>query len=248
MSNRELKSLLAGRPTPNTQAKRSSRSGRLTDEMTDSPEEELTQLRADLATAREEVQAKDHELSELRQEALEATSRVGATKEELRQLSLRVETLQKELENSRLVAEVDRLKSLERLREEHAEALARQKEELNYERRRAEEWMQDLKQSFQVDKERLKERIDSLEGSLTTRGSKEKGVAQMSTERAPKEAESAPEGGPELTATAGDPTLSKTTEAGTETHDPVSEPITATPITEPETVTVTTEPITLSLL
>ena len=245
MSNRELKSLLAGRPTPNTQAKRSSRSGRLTDEMTDSPEEELTQLRTDLATAREEVQAKDHELSELRQEALEATSRVGATKEELRQLSLRVETLQKELENSRLVAEVDRLKSLERLREEHAEALARQKEELNYERRRAEEWMQDLKQSFQVDKERLQERIDSLEGSLTTRGSKEKGVARMSTERAPKEAESAPKGGPELTATAGDPTPSKTTEAGTETHDPVSEPITTTPTTEPETVTVTTEPITV---
>ena len=55
--------------------------------------------------------------------------------------------LRQELENSHLHAEVDKMRALENLRVEHRKELVREKEQVDFERKRA-EWVRDLKVSI----------------------------------------------------------------------------------------------------
>ena len=62
------------------------------------------------------------------------------------------ERLTRETESSILRAEVEKLRALEELREEHRRAMER-------ERKLMDDWMQDVKERFRVEKQHLEERI-----------------------------------------------------------------------------------------
>ena len=102
--------------------------------------------------------------------------------------------LRQELENSHLRAEVEKMRALENLREEHKKELVREKEQVDFERKRAEEWVSDLKESFNREKTQLEERVLSLEKALERPCGKSDGgvVLASDTHAPPTTAESAP--------------------------------------------------------
>ena len=71
--------------------------------------------------------------------------------------------LEKEADDVKLRAEVERLRAMEALREEHHKALEREKEQ-------AERWIQDVKEGFKAEKQHLDEKVKALEETATTRG------------------------------------------------------------------------------
>ena len=60
------------------------------------------------------------------------------------------------------------MRAFEELREEHRKELVREKDEVDFERKCAEEWMRDLKASFKVDKRQLEECVATLQKKLET--------------------------------------------------------------------------------
>ena len=114
------------------------------DESSDRTEREAgPAIQAELAAAKATLAKKDHEITQLCEETREATSQAQGAKTEA----------ENQLENSRLRSEVDKMRALEELREEHRKELVREKDQdlVDFERKRAEEWMLDLKASFKVD-------------------------------------------------------------------------------------------------
>ena len=87
------------------------------------------------------------------------TSNALAIQTELKEQSQEVSALKQELENSWLRAEVDKMHALENLREEHRKDLVREKEQVDFERKRAEEWVRDLRDSFNREKMQLEEHV-----------------------------------------------------------------------------------------
>ena len=148
MSQRELRSL-ATTDTPLVKSRL--RSGK-SDPMADQLKERLLQLEAELAGAKTALQAKDNELEQLREQAEEATSNAWDHQAELKEQSKEVSALRQELENSHLRAEVDMMRALENLRKEHRKEIVREKEQVDFERKRADEWVRDLKE-FQSGKD-----------------------------------------------------------------------------------------------
>ena len=231
MSQRELRSL-ATTVTPLTKSRL--RSGKFS--MEGQLKEKLAQLEAELAGAKTALQAKDHEIEQLREKAEEATSNALAIQTELKEQSQEVSALKQELENSRLRAEVDKMHALENLREEHRKDLVREKEQVDFERKRAEEWVHDLRDSFNREKTQLEERVSTLEKALERpRGTTDGGVAPESDEHAPPTtAESATTGGGDgpppddgsTTETAADHTESATESSSEASHSVLLEKVT----------------------
>ena len=159
--------------------------------MADQLKEKLAQLEAELAGTKKALQDKDLELEQLREQAAEATSNAQA---ELKEQSEEVSALRQELENSHLRAEVEKMRALENLREEHKKELVREKEQVDFEPKRAEEWVSDLKESFNQERIQLEECVLSSEKALERpRGKSEGGVVSASdTHAPPTTTESAP--------------------------------------------------------
>ena len=159
MSRRELKALLSDKREKSRTGTRSGRTTVVMNEETD----EVARLKADLATARRAVEEKDRELSELRTAIDHTNAEAAGAKAEAEKHSLTVRTLERDLENERLRADLAMLRALENLRSEHRDELEREKEQMKEERKRMEQWMNDVKESFQRDKEHMQKRIADLE-------------------------------------------------------------------------------------
>ena len=160
MSNRELKSLQELSGTRDVVARKSLRSGLVRGATMDADpqlEERLAQLEAELSQARHSLAQKDFELDRLRGQVEEATLAAdGAQRETERRTQALEERLATEAESSRLRAELEKLRALEDLRDDHQRTLER-------ERKLMDDWMQDVKERFRVEKQHLEERISTLE-------------------------------------------------------------------------------------
>ena len=119
-------------------------------------EDRLAQLEVELSQARHSLEERDTELTRLRSEVEQATLEAQRVAEQRSQAL--EERLVKEAESSLLRAEVEKLRSLEELREEHQRATER-------ERKLMDDWMRDVKERFKVEKQHLEERISVLEAT-----------------------------------------------------------------------------------
>ena len=162
MSSRELKSLQELSGTRDVVTRKSLRSGLVRDATMNAEqqlEDSLAQLEAELSRARHSLAQKDVELDELRSQMEDATREADEAQREAEQRSQALEErLTRETESSILRAEVEKLRALEELREEHRRAMER-------ERKLMDDWMQDVKERFRVEKQHLEERISELEAA-----------------------------------------------------------------------------------
>ena len=164
MSLRELKALAI--PDSQEVAAGSSRSGLVRGtsmETADAEqlglEERLVQLEAELAGANSAIMKKDQDLENYRQELEEAKALATEAHHRAEQHSHALEERLGKEESLALRAEVEKLRALENLREEHRRAIEK-------ERQQVEEWMHDVKERFKVEKQHFEERIASLERQL----------------------------------------------------------------------------------
>ena len=123
-------------------------------------EERLAQLEAELSLATRSLAQKDVELDRLHSQVEEAT-REAQREAEQRSQALE-ERLSRETESSILRAEVEKLRALEELREKHKRVMDR-------ERKLMDDWMQDIKEQFRVEKQHFEERISTLETAARPR-------------------------------------------------------------------------------
>ena len=162
MSHRELRSLQELSGTRNVVANKSLRSGLVRGSTMDANqhlEDRLAELEAELSQARHSLVQKDAELDRLRGQVEEATLAANEVQCEAEQRSQALEErLAAEAESTRLRAEVEKLRALEGLREEHQRTMER-------ERKLMDDWMQDVKERFRVEKQHLEERISALEST-----------------------------------------------------------------------------------
>ena len=155
MSRRELKSLLTGLkdvPTRKSRLRGSNRDRTMSEGTQVVSGAEVAELRAKLATRRQKVEDKDVELDRLRSEV----SQIKADTE------VEVLQLQKQLEEARTLAELDRFRAMEGLREEHQRALRREQAQVDLERERAREQLRALSESFAVEKADLEKKVEEL--------------------------------------------------------------------------------------
>ena len=118
----------------------------------------VEQLEAQLAAARGEVQKKDELLASL---ASDAKAELEEAREKAYSEAQRATRLEQELEHEQLRGEVNKLRALEDLRLEHQRAVEREALQRAAERRRMDEWMNDVRESHLAEKEHLLERIRS---------------------------------------------------------------------------------------
>ena len=163
MSSRELRALIADKPKQTSVGGRTRSSSRRTVECGLEPVMTETESRiAQLESALEEAQRK---LSEQREEFERAKGEadqrledeIEKAKENENQLTLRLKEVQMELDNSHLRAEVERLRAVERAREEERDHLQR--------------WAEDLRERFHVEKKSFEEKIARLEAETASRAS-----------------------------------------------------------------------------
>ena len=117
-------------------------------------EKRLAQMETELSLVAHSLAQKDVELDRLHSQVEEAT-REAQREAEQRSQALE-ERLSRETESSILRAEVEKLRALEELREEHKRAM-------DSERKLMDDWMQDVKERFSVEKQHLEECISMLE-------------------------------------------------------------------------------------
>ena len=118
-------------------------------------EKALTQLKTE----------KDEETQQLRNEAEEARANL-----ELEQK--RSASLEQELRSAALQAELDRHRALDTLRAEHQRTLEREQKLVEEEKKRAHDWITDLKSGFELEKRSFQEKISQFEEKLKTSESK----------------------------------------------------------------------------
>ena len=120
-------------------------------------EKALTQLKTE----------KDEETQQLRNEAEEARANLELELEQKRSASL-----EQELRSAALQAELDRHRALDALRAEHQRALEREQKLVEEEKKRAHDWITDLKSGFELEKRSFQEKISQFEEKLKTSESK----------------------------------------------------------------------------
>ena len=104
---------------------------------------------------------KDEEIQQLRDIAEEAQANLKLEQE-------RSASLERELKSAVLEAELDRHKALDARRAEHHRALEREQNLVKEEKKRAHDWITDLKSGFELEKNTLQEKISVLEEKLKT--------------------------------------------------------------------------------
>ena len=108
---------------------------------------------------------KDEEIQQLRDVAEEAQANLKLEQE-------RSANLERELKSAALEAELDRHKALDALRAEHQRAIEREQNLVEEEKRRAHDWITDLKSGSELERNTLQEKISVLEEKLKTPESK----------------------------------------------------------------------------
>ena len=139
---------------------------------TEDTQEEIQDLKSQLATSKEEAEsqyltilqlkAEAEETTRTHQEQLDATTHVKELAEE------RVNRLEKQLEESSMRSELELLRALENLRAENCEAIRREQREVDRERQQAQERIQALTDSFQLEKTDLLRQLERLNFELKT--------------------------------------------------------------------------------
>ena len=127
------------------------------------PGEGIQDLRTQLARSQEELVLKCKEVERLELMVQEAKAEAAEAQERAASESARVRSLQQELENLEMRGELTMLRAVDRLRAEYQLVLTREGEMKATEQKRMDAWVQDLKDSHQAEKERLLERIATLE-------------------------------------------------------------------------------------
>ena len=103
------------------------------------------------------------EIKSLKLKLEEAEMKLAEVQELAARETARAEHLQKELESIEIRSELNMFRALEKLRIEHQLTLEKEAEVKILEQKRMDVWIQDLKDSHQVEKEHLLERITALE-------------------------------------------------------------------------------------
>ena len=146
MSTREFKGL----SRENIAAGRRTRSGKTRIMTEETATEELS---IQVQTLHAELRRRDEEVETFRNKAVVASSNFERTKESLQD---RVASLQQELEQAELKAELNMLRTLDHLRAEHQRAMEREAE-------RVDQWIQEIKKSHATERTQLLERLAALE-------------------------------------------------------------------------------------
>ena len=143
---------------------------------TDQLKARVQELEAELAALRT---AKDDEVQRL-QDA------VSAGQTALQEERAHSTTLAKDVRDAEVMAELERHRALDALRREHEHALERERQLVAEEKRRAEQWISDIKKGFQVERRNLLEQIERLEAPDGRRGpAPESGEVPASVEEEP---------------------------------------------------------------
>ena len=179
MSLRELKALgvtVSEKSDSKTTSKRATRSTRNA-----MAEERVKQLEQELAAAKLENKHKNQQLAEMQAAnerantekdcKLAAVKTQCADKEhELEDASARIENLTTEcdhrIEETTLRFELDKLRAIEKLRDEHVLELKSKRQQVKEEKIRADTWINDLKAHFSTERDRLLEQIRALEDEV----------------------------------------------------------------------------------
>lgn len=164
MSNRELRSLNVD---GNTTVQSRTRSGRATDHDMSKLEDEIANLKAQLAQSREQFLEKEEEAERLATELREAKAETVEAQETAASEAARADSLQQELERQRMSGEIDKFRALEDVRRDHQAVLVREAELRVAEQVRMDAWIRDLKDSHHSEKEHLLKRIETLEKKST---------------------------------------------------------------------------------
>lgn len=127
---------------------------------TDQLKARVQELESELAALRT---AKDDEVRRLQ----DAVSAGQAALQEERAHST---ALARDVRDAEATAELERHRALDALRREHGHALERERQLVAEEKRRAEQWISDLKRGFQVERQSLLEKIARLEAPDGPRG------------------------------------------------------------------------------
>lgn len=126
-----------------------------------------------MGTEAEQLKAKlkelERALAQLKTQKDEETQQLRDVAEEAQaNLKLEQERMECELKTAALEAELDRHKALNALRAEHQRAIEREQNLVEEEKRRAHDWITDLKSGFELEKNTLQEKISVLEEKLKT--------------------------------------------------------------------------------
>ena len=107
------------------------------------------------------------ELELTRRELRRASDQAVEQREEAERQQGSVERLQSELESMQLRMELDKLRAIESLRQEHHAQLERERQQVERECKRADSWIEDLREQFRAEKQQYLERISELESRLS---------------------------------------------------------------------------------
>ena len=127
---------------------------------TDQLKARVQELKAELAALRT---AKSDEIQRLR-------DAVSAGQTALQEERAHSTALAKDVRDAEVTAELERHRALDALRREHEHALERERQLVAEEKRRAEQWIGDVKKGFQVERRSLLEQIARLEAPDGPRG------------------------------------------------------------------------------
>jgi len=124
----------------------------------------LEELRSELVSRRREAEAKDMELDRLRSEISQIKAEAEAEATHLRKLMEEAETM----------AELERFRAMEHLRQEHQRALLREQAQVDLERERSGEQLRTLTDLFAAEKADLAKKVEELsqmvKALITARG------------------------------------------------------------------------------
>ncbi len=131
---------------------------------------ELETLRQELAATKDESKQQLEELEQLRAETAETTRTHRTQVEEATRTRVMAEeeirVLQRQLEEAETRAELKHLRALEQLTVEHREAIHREQNEVDRERRQAQERERTLTEAFDLEKYSVQEQLEAVTAEL----------------------------------------------------------------------------------
>ena len=124
-------------------------------------------LESCLRQAQSVVEESAAELELTRRELRRANDKVAEQREEAEHQQGYAESLNSELETVQLRMELEKLRTIESLRQEHQSQVEREKLQLERECRRADSWVEDLREQFKAERQHYLDRISELELQLS---------------------------------------------------------------------------------
>ena len=121
--------------------------------------DKVRSLETELAKASDAITSKDDELKDLRCKLNEAKAESDLAQ---REAAKKVRVLEQLLEREHVQAELALLRALKNLRAEHQVAIQREKDAMEEERKRMSVWIQDVRDSCNMERKHLEERVDAV--------------------------------------------------------------------------------------